>query len=197
MHVVTMESIFSNTATANVIALFALLVAGGAFALELRRWVEGGPRLSLSIMADATMFPVDDGKRRMLLTVANIGGMPTQVTHMIAFAYPTPFHRIFATPLHRIFGWKPEFGGFINNPQAAPQFAVPYRLDIGDRWMGMMLWDDDLLKWRAQGHLYVGVHTSHSNKRFLKKVSRELPKLDEVGKSGASPSEPPAPLNRS
>lgn len=151
-------------------AVLAVAMSGGALALEVRRWQESGPRLHLQIMGDASTFPVDDGERKLLLTVTNRGSAPTQITHFVVFAW--------SNPIKRILGKQGYVNGFVKGSPVSGLTHLPSRLDVGDRWMGIMIHASDTDAARAKGHLYVGVCASHSSRYFLKKVPR-APKIPE------------------
>jgi hypothetical protein len=134
----------------------ALAISAAALGLEFRRWFETGPKLKLSVMADAVSFPNDDGKPKLALTVINRGSEPTMLTHMIAFVYPSRWRR---------FRRRPEQAGVVNNP------TIPAELKANAYWIGTMIYNDDLKASREKGHLYVGVISSHSDRNYLVRVS--------------------------
>jgi len=124
-----------------------------------------GPRLHLSVMADALSFP-DDGKGvRAALTVINRGDEPTMLTHMVGFVFPSWWRK---------YRNNPEYAGIVNSP------TIPHKLDINATWIGMMMYEKTLTAARQKGHLYVGVIASHSNATFLIRVPP--PKKDDIPK---------------
>ena len=60
--------------TSEWISVLALSISSAGFALQARNWFMSGPRLSLSVMADAITIPDDGGGDRLALTVINRGG---------------------------------------------------------------------------------------------------------------------------
>lgn len=159
----------------DIVAVLALVISGGAFALEIRRWVESGPRLYLSIMADAVEFPEDDGKPKLALTVINRGSQPTEITHYIVFAFKTPLHRFLR---------KSYISGIVKGRSNLDVHSqIPFKLDIAGRWLGMAYYSDDMVAAREKRQLYVGVVASHSSKNFLRRVPRAPKK--EIGQKPA------------
>lgn len=152
------------------ISVLALIISSGSLALQLKKWLEEGPRLHLSVMADAVMFPVDDKKPKLVLTVINRGSTPTLITHMIAFTFDSSWKR---------FRNKPSLTGVVNSTLQ----PVPFNLGVNQSFMGMMTYDDKLMKARVAGTLYIGVISSHTNKNFLIGVPppKPEPKLTAVG----------------
>lgn len=134
------------------IAIIALIVSSGALFLEVRRWFEEKPRLKLSVMRDAIEFPDDDGKPKLALTVVNRGNMPTTLTHMVAFLYKSRWHK-----------WRRKSyrAGLVNSTR------IPAELGVNKNWIGMMLYEEDMLEGRNRGELYVGVIAAHSDREFL------------------------------
>lgn len=141
------------------IAALALLVSGGALALEIRRWFEAGPKIHISLIADAVMMPDDGQGDRLAITVYNRGGVPTTVTHMIVFAMH-PRWQFWRRQKDRM------LAGVVNTVVQ----PIPHELGINQRWMGMMRYDDRTNGFRQAGQLYVGVLCSHSSREYLVRV---------------------------
>lgn len=139
----------------------ALLVSGGALALEVRRWIESGVRLRLSLMADAIEFPDDDGQKKAVLTVENYGSAPTTLTHFVVYTYQSVFHRLLR---------KPKLSGFVNTVSLQ---KLPHKLDLAGIWMGRLNYDDRILEFRNKGQLYLGVMGTHRKNPILIKVPTE------------------------
>lgn len=144
------------------LAIIAIVVSAGALALEIRRWVESGPRLHLRLMADAVEFPATDDQPRLALFVTNRGSEPTTITHMVAFIYPSRWAKFRRKPASQ----------FIVNPMNAQA-----EVGVNRQWMGKMLYGDVLSDARKAGQLYVGVIASHSEKTFLLRVPSRSPDL--------------------
>lgn len=138
--------------TSEWISVLALSISSAGFALQARNWFMSGPRLSLSVMADAITIPDDGGGDRLALTVINRGTDPTVLTNMIAYVYSTRWRK---------FRDKADQAGIVNAP------SIPFKLDTNGRWMSMMTYNEKLSAARAKGHLYVGVVSSHSDGHFL------------------------------
>ena len=154
------------------IAVIALIVSSGALALEVRRWFENRPRLYLSVMGDAITFPEDDGQPKLALSVINRGTLPTTLTHMVAFSYPS---------LWRRFWRKPKVTGLVNSDH------IPAELGVNKTWLGTMIYDDALAAARAKGLLYFGVVASHTRGEFLIRVPRKRELPDKEIASGDGP----------
>lgn len=137
------------------ISIIALAVAAGALALEIRRWFESGPKLTLSVMSDALLMPDNDGIPRLALTVRNRGNAPTTLTHMILFGFESKWQK---------FRNKQCFSAVSTTPN------IPYELGVNQTWIGMGRYTEETQKLREKGQLYVGVISAHSDKNYLIRV---------------------------
>ena len=144
------------------LAVIAIVVSAGAFALEVRRWVESGPRLNLRMMADAVEVPSIDDAPKLALFVTNRGSEPTTITHMVVYEYVSWLAR-----LRR----KCTFQAVVNTHN------VPSEVGVNRQWMGQMRYNERLAAAREAGHLYVGVIASHSERTYLLKVPPHSPEL--------------------
>ena len=79
--------------TAEWISVIALIISSGGFAIQARSWILSGPRLHLSIIADAMLIPDDGEGPRAALTVINRGTAPTMLTHMVVYLYRSRWRR--------------------------------------------------------------------------------------------------------
>ncbi|HKN22614.1 MAG TPA: hypothetical protein VJX73_14415 [Terracidiphilus sp.] len=145
----------------------SLLVAGGAFALELRRWFDEGVKLSMSV-----------------ITVANRGTAATTITHMALHNYPDRLSHFlsklpgvpFRWPRF-VRRWRKKHGPqtFIVNTVRMP---LPHVLEPGRNWHGMAVHTPEVEKMIGDGRLFVGVIGSHSGKILFRRVRRWTPPKD-------------------
>ena len=148
--------------TSEWLSTIALIISTGGFAIQARNWFFASPRLHLSVMSDAVVFPDDKRGPRMALTVINRGAAPTMLTHMIVFVYDNWWT------------WardKPSSTGVINSPH------IPAKLEVNGTWNGWALWNDELKRDRPHKRIYVGVYSAHRKKRYLVRVpeARKVP----------------------
>jgi hypothetical protein len=149
--------------TSEWISVLALAISSGAFAIQLRNWLFSGPRLRLTVMADAISFPRQKNDApHLALMVINRGDTPTVLTHMFGYVYKSRWSR-----------WRGrkgvEFAWVVNSP------TIPHELDVNRTWTGLMNYDQATSEGRAKGLLYVGVISAHSNREFLIRVSPKKP----------------------
>jgi hypothetical protein len=161
------------------ISLWALCVSGGVlfisvcvFGLELRRWLNEGVRLSLTVITDARLISgsQEDKNTYVSLTVMNRGSAPTTITHMILYSYPSRLALWISARLTR---WmkqqRPQTFIVANTGAPGP---LPYVLEPGHHWVGMATHTPELERMIDAGRLYVGVIGSHSNKPQFMAVRR-------------------------
>jgi hypothetical protein len=146
--------------TSEWLSIIALIISTGGFAINARNWFAAGPQLRLSLMADAIVIPDDGRGDRLALTVYNRGTVPTQITHMVIYAFDNALNR---------WRFKAAFAGLVNAQN------VPAKLEINSYFMGTMMYDDKTKDLRSKGQLYVGVISAHSKRNFLIKVPPPRP----------------------
>lgn len=137
------------------IATLALVIAAATFALQIRQWLDSGPKIHLSVIADAVIIPDDDTQPKLGLTVINRGNEATQITHFLVCGYRSRWMR-----------WrqKSHFTALINAQ------TMPLVLDARRYWIETMNYNDRTKKLRDAGELYVGVKATHRKREYLIKV---------------------------
>lgn len=143
-----------------VAVIYAAIVATAALALEVRRWVESGPRLVLTIMSQAKAFggPVLDENTYLHARVTNRGAMPTTVTNFALHSYSSRVHRL----------WRKSNKAAVVN--AIQGHQLPYVLQPGTEWAGSVVYNDELREWAETGALFIAIYYSHSSRPIQAKV---------------------------
>jgi hypothetical protein len=156
--------------TSEWISVIALIISSGAFSLQARSWLASGPKLRLSLMADAISYPRVDNHPKLALFVINRGDTPTMITHMVLYSYRSRWAK---------FRRKNTWAAVVNSTN------VPAEVGVNKQWTGIAFYEKDLPEARAKGHLYLGVIASHSNREFLIKVPPRKPDIpqDTIGGS--------------
>jgi hypothetical protein len=146
-----------NWLSLDPIAVYAAIVATGAFFLEVRRWMETGPRLRISVTSDMMLIGGDDDEdaRYVMVSVTNIGSSPTTITHMVLGDFEN---------LWSFLRGKRRWATIVPYPNKNMQAPnIPYLLMPGTQWTGLaqLRSDTDLPRRRVNGWAYAGVHCSH------------------------------------
>jgi hypothetical protein len=160
----------SVEAVAYIATAYAAIVATAALALEIRRWVESGPRLSLSVMAPAVVAGDDDNREFIFVGVTNRGSMATTITHFGFLEFSSWWRR---------FRNRASWSAIVPHPQYAP-VEFPYVLEPGTRWNGGAVLQDEVLEKANRGNLYVAIHHSHRSRPALRRVVLSKPSTDEA-----------------
>jgi hypothetical protein len=157
----------------------ALFVSACAFALELRRRLDEGVRLTITVMPDAKLFgrAGRDENTYLSVTVTNRGSAPTTITHMVLFNYPSRLALLLPRWLTRwMKSQRPQTFFIANTGTPGP---IPYLLEPGRNWFGMATYTAELEKMIDAGRLYVGIIGSHRDKTKFARVRRSrLPMMD-------------------
>lgn len=140
---------------------YAAIVATAALALEVRRWFESGPRLTLTVMPEAVTFGqfIPENHTYLAARITNRGTQPTTITNYALHQYPTIFHR-----------WmrRSTRSAIVTHPEHGPN--LPYVLQPGTEWMGSARYNDDMRDWVETGQLFVGIYHSHGKRPVLCRV---------------------------
>jgi hypothetical protein len=153
------------------IAVYAAVVATGALLLEVRRWLESGPRLYISMMVDPVVItPGESADERLALSVRvdNRGTGSTTITNLCLHRYPTWFHRLLNRPTDMFVVLHPEPTGYPPN--------VPKILGPGQQWTGWVRPRPDVVDIHSSG-MFVALYANHKRRPTLKRIpkKKELP----------------------
>lgn len=145
-----------NIGWTEVIAAYAAVVATGALFLEVRRWIESGPRLRLGILDQALMIGEvpRDPKTYISATVTNTGAMPTTLRMMGLELYSSRWKW-----LRR----KPTGNAVVTRPGAKTGQELPFFLAPGSQWMGLATRDEGIERMLKENWaVYVCIYASHT-----------------------------------
>jgi hypothetical protein len=154
----------------NGTAIYAAIVATFALALEMRRWFESGPRLTITVAPEMVLInvPGTEGNTYLFATVTNRGNTPTTISGFHLFDYENWLNRLRS---------KPKWAVAILHPHPQPHVVnVPKVVQPGEVWEGAALYEGDLKARIRRGWLYVIIYASHTDKPVRKRV-RPRPKL--------------------
>jgi hypothetical protein len=83
------------------IAAYAAIVSTAVLALQIRRWLEAGPRLRITLIPDGMTIgagPDFDETDLIIVTVTNRGEAPTMIINLLVFEYANRFLRMRRRP---------------------------------------------------------------------------------------------------
>jgi hypothetical protein len=142
--------------------IYAGVVATAALALEVRRWVESGPRLRLSVMEHAVLTHDDSHHAYIAVTAINVGEVPTTITHMTIQRFPSLWAYLRSKPSWTALVPKPHLD---NMPPVLPKL-----LNTGEQWLGLANRTEDLLEMSKRERLYIGVAHSFAKRPVLARL---------------------------
>ena len=149
--------------TTDATAIYAAIVATGALALEIRRWFESGPKLTLTLMPNAKLFGgiESDENEYLCARITNRGDRPTTITNFALHQYRSLIHRL----LNRAFR-----AAIVPRPQVVGGVALPHVLQPGTEWTGMAIYNAELIDWARTGELFVAIYSSGFRRPTKRKV---------------------------
>lgn len=149
--------------TTDVIALAALVISSAALALELRRWIESGPKVRLQASQKRSLLTKLGAKdqtteNKVFLAVTNAGDTPTVVTHIFTATYNSWWSRFRDKASHYEHFYDEE------------KKAAIMRLDPGSLTSTAIHPRDSFsLK---DDNLWFGIYCSHRPKPYLCRLQR-------------------------
>lgn len=140
----------------------------------------------MSVYPDAKRFdnemkPLDDNTY-VQVVVTNRGSAPTTITRMVLYEYPSEV-AIYIPQRLRRWKWVRELGqGRVFIAHSCTLCRIPYLLQPGIYWIGLVKHAPDLKKAIESGRLYVGIICTHSDKALFKRLRRrkDLPTREMV-----------------
>lgn len=148
----------------DAVAIYAAIVATGALALEIRRWVESGPRISVRANAGMTLTGgerTEDESDLLAVTAYNRGDQPTTVTHMLIVRFPNRWRRWRNRPSETYAILKPEPSG--HSP------ALPKELPTGGQWMGFA--KPGFISADVSSEYWAGIQTTDRERAYLAPIA--------------------------
>ncbi|MCZ7566366.1 MAG: hypothetical protein M5U08_23315 [Burkholderiales bacterium] len=139
--------------------------ATGSLALlwDIIKWSKTGPRIAVTAAPNMTGYGAAElilgNKPCVLVEACNVGDGKTTITHLVGFYYDSW--------LKRLFRRKPTTSIAVLDPSPG---KVPHVLDKGERWVGMMEQNEELIRMSQDGYLFCGVYHSTSKRPVLARL---------------------------
>ncbi|WP_147290411.1 hypothetical protein [Pannonibacter phragmitetus] len=160
------------------VAAYAAIVATGALALEIRRWFETGPRISVRARADTVLL---DGDRKteglIAVDVVNRGDAPTTLKNLLVLKFPSRWDRWRMNPCRTFVIPHPQSNG---SPPILPDVLQPGRV-----WTGFVPDRPDVTGDIQTGEFWAAVYATDRDRPYLahiakKSVRKELQGADKI-----------------
>ena len=137
----------------------------GLLLLAYQHW-KRGPQVSLSANPNMRLLPrpeaPEDKTVYVLVKATNIGTAKTTITHLSICTYSSRWKEWLDRP--------DDQQGIIMTPHPLPS-PMPYPLDVGDIWTGLIINDDRLKEMGAGKRLYCQVSHSGGKKPARAKIT--------------------------
>ena len=157
-----------------IVAWWGAVLSTIVFCWDIYKWRSAGARFRISASSNMMMIgggiPDRDDRHFVVLTVSNIGSKKTTITHMVGFHYANRWQRLRK---------KPSTNFVVSAPSDGQ--PIPYGLEPGARWMGMMDQGDKVIKMSRKGLLFVGIYHSIAETPLLVQVL-PIPDIPERAK---------------
>jgi hypothetical protein len=153
------------------VAAYAAIVATGALALEIRRWFEGGAKISIRANPNMTIVGGAGYQKEHVLTVhaTNRGDAATTITHLTIEEFPNLWARLRNKPSQSFVVPDPRIDG--------AGHGLPYVLPPGQQWTGLAGDARKDIGDIQTGMFWVGVYASHRERPYKLKIRK--PTVDE------------------
>ena len=150
------------------VAVYAAVVATAVMIWDIYKWrrekkikLYGTATSGMSAYGSA-ITPVTQGKTYVTVRVANQGSLPCVITHLWLVSHSNVFNR-----------WrgKNNRAAFIADPvSAVTQCRLPFRLELGNEFTGLIEQNAELEEWSRKEKLYAGVVHSMSKRPYLMRL---------------------------
>lgn len=148
------------------VAWWGAIVATLVFLWDIYKWVKSGASVVVSAQPDMQTFggltQNLEGTNYVVVEAINKGNKKTTITHSVAYYYSSFIGRLLKKRTKTFF--------VANTGLAQP---LPYVLEPGERWLGIMQQNEDLEDMAKQGYLYCGIIHSLKKKAVLQRVRIE------------------------
>lgn len=165
-----MEGEASAWGPSDWIAIYAAIVATGALLLELRRWIETGPRLRINLATDMAIMGGSEQEEEgglILVTIDNRGEMPTMITHFGLQKFKTPLHRLLGKASKAFVIPHAQIEGHPQN--------VPSEIGSAKRWTGVIRPRPDIIPDLEEGRYYATMIFNHRRRPVHKRIPKKKP----------------------
>jgi len=145
---------FTNTYLA---AWWGAILASIVFLWDIYKWKTSGPQIRFSVKPNMKIFdiPIYEGKTFISATAENIGTGATTITGLEFQYYKNWFKKIFK---------KPDSSWLIIPITIAPEYKLPYVLNPGTIWKGLVLQAKELAEKTRKGYLFCELYYSQNRK---------------------------------
>jgi hypothetical protein len=156
------------------IAVYAAVVSTAVMIWDVCKWrrekivkLDGAATPGMEAFGSA-VTPITKGRKYVAVRVANQGSLTCEVTHLVLLSHSNAFNR-----------WRGKNNGaaFVADPvSSVTQCRLPFTLEPGKQFMGMIEQTAELEDWSRRENLYAGVIHSLNRRPYLMRIEPIQPK---------------------
>ena len=149
--------------TTDIVAWWGAIIATFVLTWDIYKWKTSGPKIYFRTRSNqkAINIPSREGKTWIFITAENNGNRPTTIT--------TVGMRYYKNSILKFFG-KVIQSFVIPGAEATPNQAIPYVLNPGCIWQGLILQTEEVENFAKNGLLICELYCSHKTKAIKTKI---------------------------
>jgi len=142
------------TNTTDFVAWWGAIISTLVFLWDIYKWKTTGPKLSVSTSSNmkALNLPGKENKTWITLHVQNNGDKPTTIMNVGIKVYKNKFFKFIR---------KRSKAFVVPGVGASPNQSIPYVLNVGCIWQGLILQTEELEKFAKENIIICEVYCSH------------------------------------
>lgn len=154
------------------VAWWGAIVATLVLLWDIYKWTKSGPNVIISARPDmktSVGAPQNlSGKKYIVVEAINKGNKKTTIILLVCYHYSSITTRILKKP-----------SAIIVVPDTGLAQRLPYVLEPGERWQGIIDQSKDLEKMAGQGYLYCGIIHALKRRPVLQRVRKFYTRMNE------------------
>ena len=137
-----------------ILAAYGAVVSTFVLGWDVCKWLYTGPKIDLTVGANRKLIGggIQDHQTYIVVTAVNVGDQPTTITNLGGMYFDSWWTALVTR--------RNAKGTFIVSDPAKAQ-RIPYRFEIGDQWVGLVVQTEELFEWARNGYLYLVLYTAN------------------------------------
>lgn len=150
-----------NLSITEIAAWWGAIIATSLLVWDIYKWKTSGPRVGVEVFPNRIIVgdPIREGKTYIGVKVINTGSRPTTISNLCMQHYSTYWS---------LFRKKPDESMVVANP-GIPH-PIPYVLQPGTIWDGLIHQDDSVVEMATQGYLICELFISNKKKPITRRI---------------------------
>ena len=159
------------------IAAYAALVSTFVLGWDAYKWLASGAKIDVSASSGVRVVGglAKDPNTYISMTAVNVGDRPTTITNLGGMYFESWWR---AYVIRR----KATKAFIITEPSQAQR--IPYKFEVGARWIGMGIQDDSIVEMAKDGYLFLILYTSTGGRGHRVRIRISEKEVDENEPAG-------------